>query len=211
MESRSILSIDCRCGASRREGVARPERHATAANFTPPPTLRGRRNKRDPESARQGSNAAACDYRTRDNRQAICAPQPHCRRHEGTPPHTSPNVRAARRTDCRARRADIQTGPLPARARRGSTTRPLISCSNCGWRRAALAFARYERIVYLFSRIFGLQFPNRARPGWPELRPPVGDLHRGTAADSEAPRVACDHHSPTRPDAFCRKSSPSRM
>jgi hypothetical protein len=35
-----------------------------------------------------------------------------------------------------------------------------------------------------------------------ELSPPIGDLHRGTAAGSETPRVGCDRHSPTRPDAF---------
>ena len=66
MDSRPILSIDRRCGASRRAGVARPQRcPTTAAKFTPPPLLLGHRNRRDPASARQGSNAAACGYRRR--------------------------------------------------------------------------------------------------------------------------------------------------
>ena len=75
MDSQPLLSIDCRCGASRREGAARPKRcPAAAANFTPPPLLRGQRNRRDPESAHQGSNAAACGYRTRrQNSHGIAA------------------------------------------------------------------------------------------------------------------------------------------
>lgn len=36
MDSRPVLSIDCRCGASRRKGVAQPDRcPAAAAKFTP--------------------------------------------------------------------------------------------------------------------------------------------------------------------------------
>ncbi len=72
-----------------REGVARPERcPAAAANFKPPPPLRGHRNRRDPESARQGSNAAACGCRTQNTHRSSCVPPTHCHRHAGRPLHT---------------------------------------------------------------------------------------------------------------------------
>ncbi len=61
---------------------------ATAANFKPPPPLRGHRNRRDPESARQGSNAAACGCRTQNTHRSSCVPPTHCHRHAGRPLHT---------------------------------------------------------------------------------------------------------------------------
>jgi hypothetical protein len=66
MVSLPTISIDCRCGASRREGVARPERCPTAAaTIMRPPPVPGHRNRLGPACARQGSSVAACGCRTK--------------------------------------------------------------------------------------------------------------------------------------------------
>ena len=66
MDLLPVVDVGCRCAASRREGVARPERcRTTAAKFMLPLPAAGRRSRLGPACVRQGSNADACGCRRR--------------------------------------------------------------------------------------------------------------------------------------------------
>src|SRR6476660_7933412 len=66
MVSLPTNSIDCCCGASRREGVARPERCPTAAaNIMRPPPIPSHRNRLGRAFGRQVSSEVSYGCRTK--------------------------------------------------------------------------------------------------------------------------------------------------
>jgi hypothetical protein len=66
MDILPVVDVSCRWRASRREGVARPERHPpTVAKFMRPRPRAGCRSRLGRACVRQGSNADACGCRKR--------------------------------------------------------------------------------------------------------------------------------------------------